>query len=363
MLKHYLAGAVVALSAVTLAAGAAETGTPPNPGAGLGATLTHAYIAPAMQNFQQAATSTGQALQEACGADQAGPSDQVADAFQNLVAAWSGIEFLRFGPLVENNRFERIYFWPDTRGITTRQAQKLLAQDVGDIPDANALKTHSVALQGLPALEYVLYRDNGLLSGAQAANQATACAYAIAIAGNLAALGSELVTAWTPQGDYASLFSNPSADNPLYRTPQEVASEVVKALSTGLQFQTDVKLGPALGTDADHAQARKAPFWRSGLTAHSIEHATQGMLAFYKAGGYAFDEAEWIDQNIQGELHRAIAQLSSVSGVPDELFTQPETHQQLVLAKLLLANTKNLIDQDMAPALGVAIGFNALDGD
>ena len=37
--------------------------------------------------------------------------------------------------------------------------------------------------------------------------------------------------------------------------------------------------------------------------------------------------------------------------------------RQWTLAGLTLKNAKAVVDQDLAPALGVTIGFNALDGD
>src|SRR5690606_25686778 len=110
----------------------------------------------------------------------------------------------------------------------------------------------------------------------------------------------------------ARLFAHPSDDNALYRTSREVASEAVKALSTGMQFQVDVKLAPALAQDAKSANVRKAPFWRSGMSTASLRAAVQGMLAFYRAGDYRYQGAEWIDQNVQGELQRAIDLLAQM---------------------------------------------------
>src|SRR5690606_16200230 len=155
-----------------------------------------------------------------CGEPQA-DFDDAAAAFQHLVAAWSGIEFLRFGPLVEANRFERIYFWPDPRGITTRQVQGVLAKPSSEMPDAQALAKHRVALQGLPALEYVLDRDKGRLTEKGGGDRDAACAYATAVAGNLEHVGGELLQLWDADGEFARWFSTPSPDNPLYRNPQE----------------------------------------------------------------------------------------------------------------------------------------------
>ncbi|PVY61959.1 imelysin family protein [Pusillimonas noertemannii] len=360
MIKQWMGAAVLALAWTMPGMAVAQTAA--ESASGLGARLAQGYIAPAMQQFHEAAGQMGKALQSACG-DPAAGSDEVAAAFEHLVAAWSGIEFLRFGPLVQANRFESIYFWPDPRGVTTRQVQGLLAKPAGEIPDAQGLAKHSVALQGLPALEYVLYRDKGLLSGKQGDDQAAACAYALAVAGNLERVGGELYALWKADGEFARLFSQPGPDNPLYRNAQEVAAEVVKALSTGLQFQVDVKLAPSLGADAGKAAPRKAPFWRSDLAPVSLRAAAQGMLAFYDAGGYSFPGAEWIDQNVRGELQRAVDQLEGMRGGTEQLWRDEESHRGLVLVRLLLNNAKNLVDQDVAPALGVRIGFNALDGD
>ncbi|MGP1614243.1 MAG: imelysin family protein, partial [Pollutimonas bauzanensis] len=143
----------------------------------LGKRLVQGYIAPAMRDFQQSASQLHTALQSWCAAPGKAGQQGLRDGYAQLVKSWSGIEFLRFGPLVAANRYEKINFWPDPRGITLRQAQGLLAQPSA-VPDAIALASHSVAAQGLPALEYLLYRDGGLLAGQTHADESAAGAQA-----------------------------------------------------------------------------------------------------------------------------------------------------------------------------------------
>jgi predicted lipoprotein len=410
-------------AALGISLGAAQAGALP---ADLGPALARGYIAPAMVEFQQAAVSMREGMTAFCpGASlHAGQADAVPampegsgksghegpqasashareappDAleldrrFGRLVQAWSGIAFLRFGPLVDSNRFERIFFWPDPRGVMLRQIQgQLAAADKaqageegagapGSILDPQALATHSVALQGLPALEYMLYRDTGLLrAGAQEAQGfAAACGYSRAIAGNLASIGSELASLWGGSGDYAARFSKPAGDNPIYRSNQEVAGEAIKALSTGLQFTRDIELLPMLGSGPAKASEKKAPFWRSGKSALALAASARGLAAFHDAAGwrYAADEA-WIGSSIDDELTRAAAAFESVAqGLAQAAAAAPvqagalqawleteEGYRQLVLASLLLKNAKGIVDENMAPAFGARIGFNALDGD
>ena len=50
-------------------------------------------------------------------------------------------------------------------------------------------------------------------------------------------------------------------------------------------------------------------------------------------------------------------------GAYQDVASDGETRRQWTLAGLTLKNAKAVVDQDLAPALGVTIGFNALDGD
>ena len=364
----------MALLLPTMASNAGEL--PPD----YGKHLATAYITPAIQHFHQSAQQLHAALQAWCpAADKAGAKN-IKDNFAQLVAAWSGIEFLRFGPLITANRYEKISFWPDPRGITVRQVQGLLAKPDA-VPDADALATHSVAVQGLPALEYVLYREGGLLAEGDIADRdgdsrarMPGCAYAVSIAGNLTHLGHSLAQEWGPAGEYTQKFTQPSSSNPLYRNQQEVAGEAIKALSTGLQFARDVKLLPVLGRDAKTARFKRAPFWRSGLALHAMNASAEGMLRFYQAGNYRYgNEEEWIDGSVRAELRRIVgnfaAMIEATTPTADHpggftQFVETEAgYRQLTLATLLIKNAKSLIDEDMAPAFGVRIGFNALDGD
>src|SRR5690606_34970112 len=125
------------------AAGGAQAGQlPPD----LGATLVQGYIAPAMLHFQQSARHLQSDLEKWCAAPKADGVKTIQDDFSELVLSWSGIDFLRFGPLVAGNRYERINFWPDPRGITLRQIQGLLGKADQPIPDAAGLAGQSVAL-------------------------------------------------------------------------------------------------------------------------------------------------------------------------------------------------------------------------
>ena len=78
-------------------------------------------------------------------------------AYLGTIDAWGRVEMITFGPIAEHNRLERIFFWPDRKGIGLRQVRRLLANSRGDPLSAEALAKMSVAVQGLTALEVLLY--------------------------------------------------------------------------------------------------------------------------------------------------------------------------------------------------------------
>ncbi|MDQ6211884.1 imelysin family protein [Achromobacter insolitus] len=334
------------------------------PPADLGERLARDYARPAMARMVDAASALDGALGIWCAQPGAADAARVKQAFENLALAWSGVEFLRFGPLVQANRYERLAFWPDTRGVMPKQVQSLIAAKDDALLQPGALSGRSVAVQGLPALEYVLYGDPALLRRNGEQDFAYACGYAKAVAANITQISRDVAQAWSAEGDFGRQFAQPNAGNDLYRDQQEVAAEAMKSLSTGLQFARDVKILPVLGDTPEAARPKRAAFWRSQLSTRLLAANLDGLQAFYQAGAYALPAGEaWMAVSVRGELESAARTLQTVPVPLEQALAQEEGRRLLTLAALTLKNAKAIVDQDLAPALGVTIGFNALDGD
>ena len=110
--------------------------------------------------------------------------------------AWSLVEPIRFGPVAEQHRYERIFYWPDPKGLGARQVREALGKEDATVTEAASLSAKSVALQGLPALEYLLYGDDaGTL--AKGGGEATfRCRFAETIAGNVAGMAKDIAAGW-----------------------------------------------------------------------------------------------------------------------------------------------------------------------
>ena len=316
-----------------------------------------AFVQPSTAGFAAAAEKMRVAVDARCGNDAvAGAATPVRthDEFAGLLAAWSRLAFLRFGPLQEDNRYERLHFWPDPRGLVVRQMRPLLA-DGADGPTGKDIATHSVAVQGLPALELVLYGG-----AAQNARPSTAvCRHARAVAANVSAMALAVQQEWQPDGAFGKHFLAPGDSNPYYRNVTERNNEIVKALAGGLQFIEAAELAPMLQS-GDRVAPRRAPFWRSGLTFLHVSAHLHGIVDFYRDAGFSLPgDQQWARQAWLGEMQRAIALAEELA----ELAPDQWQAERIALLKMMIENAREILVQDVAPGLGVTVGFNALDGD
>ena len=70
-----------------------------------------------------------------------------------------------------------------------------------------------------------------------------------------------------------------------------------------------------------------------------------------------------MDSALRDELNRVQEDLAALTMPVAQALTDVEQRDLLVHATLVLANARDIVEQQLAPALGVNLGFNSLDGD
>jgi predicted lipoprotein len=335
---------------------------------GLGQRLLSTYIQPHTLELRDHTRALQAAMAQYC----AQPADAARRArvdaqLGQVVEDWAHVEFLRFGPLVEENRLEHFYFWPDPRGVVQRQMRTVLAGTDAGLLQVAQLRQQSAAVQGIPALEYALHADDGarVIAAGEPAGRYR-CAYATAVAENLTRLAGEIAAGWDGHAPLAVEFAHPGPARAVFRSSREVATEVLKALSTALHVARDQKLQPALGDDVASARATLLPLHRSALTTRYLAAGVAALASFHEAAGFgeALGSADqWIDEGIRDELKRVQEDLDELKVPAAQAVVDEEQRDLLVHAGLLLSNVRAMVDEYLAPALGVNLGFNSLDGD
>lgn len=318
------------------------------------------YIRPATERFARDIHGLDDAVEGFCATPGGDTRAALDAAFRSAVEGWSGIQFLRFGPLVDEHRLERIAFWPDPKGIGLRQLRRALADRDAAVTDPGQLAGKSVALQGLTALEYLLYGDGSDRP------DAFRCTFATAAAGSLATVADAIAGEWAAPQGFAERLMQPDGDDPVYRKPAESLAELHRALTTGLQVTQDQKLKPVLGDTPDSAKPFLAPFRRAGLSVAVLAADLSALGAFTAAAGFARDlpdEYRWLDNSLAFEFGNAVRAAGAVTLPIDEAVHDETARDRLRYLFVVLGNLRSMARQDLATALGLQGGFNALDGD
>lgn len=329
----------------------------------IGTRVAAGFITPALADFSDASGTLAAAMRALCGAPTQAELEKAQAVFAQAMTAWGRVSVLRFGPLTAENRFERIFFWPDARGVTLRQVQGFLASQ--EPVSVAAVAERSVALQGLPALEYVLFGSGSETLG-QKQDGVRRCAYGAAIAGNVAGIAQALAADWASGGAFHASFTAPGPDKDPYRSVDEVAGEIVKAAGTALQFTRNAELLPALGEASGQARGRRAPFWRSEGTFAFAAAQLGAVEALVAAAGFVDGPSDLVNgygRSMTFDISHARDALTSVATAPENAFEEPEDRARIAYATVAMEGAKHTLNGALSGALGLVMGFNALDGD
>jgi predicted lipoprotein len=331
---------------------------------GVGTRVAEEFARPALEAFAQSTQALAAATAALCETPGEPALEATRKAFGEAVDGWGRISVLRFGPLAAESRFERLFFWPDVRGIGLKQVQKVLAQKDESAATAEGLAGKSVAAQGLPALEFTLFGSGSesLASG----DDPFRCAYAAATAQNIANVAGEVRGGWVDGTDFASSFTAPAAEKDPYRSTAEVDGEIVKAADTAFQYIRAAELLPPLGDAPEDANGKRAPLWRSGLSFRLVDAQIAGVRDLLDAAGYRQAlpaETSWVIDSIDFELDNAQRMLGGIAHAPQEAFADEDDRGRIAFANLALDHSGHLVAENLAAALGLVMGFNALDGD
>lgn len=290
--------------------------------------------------------------------------DAARAQFGSLVRAWSRIEIIRFGPILADNRLDRMLFWPDRRGIALRQIQALIAQQDVEALDPATLRQKSIALQGLGSLEYVLF---GTGADDLTASQTYRCALGAAIADAIDTTASEVLRAWEAPEGIAAHFANPVAANADYRSEDEVLRELLGVFVHGFELIRDVRLSPLIGTEQSPPNSKVAIYRRSELTIESMAANIAGMKDLFLVSGMdeaLTDDMRWVAGALDFEFQNFADTAAAVADVPiAEAVVATDPKGKIKYLHILSQSLQKIAVDQIAVSLGLSAGFSSLDGD
>lgn len=323
--------------------------------------VTH-HVIPRYAALDEATRRLDEAARAYCGTPSDAGFATLRDAYAGASDAWQSVQHLRFGPVDLFMRQQRFAMWPDPRNTVGRQLGEMLKSGDRDRISQKSFDTGSVAVQGLPALERLLYDEtppNGF-----------ACEAVTAIAGNLAGMATDVARGW--REDYARTVGQAGEAGTHYQSASEATLDLFKSLHAAVELVADHKLARPLGGSARDSRPQLGEAWRSGRSMENIRLNLRAAQALYlgEGGGQGFghfvrDVAgdKKLDDLFRRAFRQTIATADSVSLPLKEAVKDEKERAKLVqLAKEAMA-LKQLLATRLTTALDIPLGFNALDGD
>lgn len=306
------------------------------------------HILPRMQ----ALAETGAALSDAARADCRPDAPGLRAAFHLATDAWIAASHLRFGPTEDQNRGFALAFWPDTRGLTPRNITALIDTQDPAGRDPATFAEVSIAARGYYALEFLLYDPDITATG----DAAYRCALVQTVAADIATTTAAIADDW--QSRYAALLLT-AGQNDLYRSEDEALRTLFGALATGLEFTADTRLGRPLGS-FDRPRPTRAEMRRAGRSLRNVVLSLRSLqdLARILAG----DNTALRDQ-LTAAFSAALARAETLDDPSFAGTADPQARLRLEALQQRITDIRTLVTQDLGPSLGVAAGFNSLDGD
>lgn len=321
-------------------------------------------IRPALAAFQNRASGLQDAMGPLCAAPSEATLAVARQQFGLAAEAYGRVEFIRIGPLMEDNRADRLLFWPDRKGIALRQVQAILTEQDASATDAAALRGKSVAVQGFGALEFVLFGTGAeTLTGADGAFR---CQFGKAVAGNIAMTAEELAVGWYRDDGVAGHLTRPRPENADYRTETEAMEALVGLVSHGIEAMRDTRINPFIAQGDAAAKPKQALFWRSGLTMAMIRANVEGLEKLVATSGMARavgEEQAGLDNSIAFEFRNAHRAIDLVTLPVEQAVTDAKQVAALNYLVIVTQSLQSQIGEQLSAALGLSVGFSSLDGD
>lgn len=304
-----------------------------------------------LSGFSNLAEQTAR-LEATAQADCTPSSNALRASYGEAFDAWVSVSHLRFGPTEVDDRAFALAFWPDSRSATPRTLASLIAEQDAVAANAESYADVSIAARGFYAMEFLLF-DAATI---ESADPGYLCTLVQTVAADIAASSAAIAQDWATE--YADKLLTPTPEG-TYRSDAEVLQELFKTLTTGLEFTSDTRLGRPLGT-YDNPRPTRAEAWRSARSARHVALSLDSLRDL--ALRLSADNSD-LSTQLTREFDTAIAQ---VAGLDDPAFAgvaEPQSRLRIEVVQQSVDAIRATVRDELGPTLGVASGFNALDGD
>jgi|AntDeeMinimDraft_4_1070355.scaffolds.fasta_scaffold03291_2 hypothetical protein len=276
---------------------------------------------------------------------------------------WQAVRYIQFGPIEQQSRGWQLQFWPDSKNLVGRKINTQLKADAP--PTVQDVEQAGVAVQGFPALEYLLYDDAIEKTALDSTN---ACALTRAVSTHLTHTTQALADDWDAFGQH-------------FETTDGYTHTLLQSAIQSVERLEEKRLANPLGLRGKPANGYRAEAWRSGqsiaLMQASLDGINRGLMpgltALLTSRGHA-ELAQSVREQLDTILERAAALPAGLAPALDDPASDNPALDNPVLDKkdafsalqgfyVQVSQLRQLLALDVAAATGLRRGFNSSDGD
>lgn len=283
-------------------------------------------------------------------------SERLKQAWLNAMRSWSSVGVFNFGPIDDLNIRRKFQFWPDSLNevhskFESRLAGTNLAISETELADASA------AIQGLSAVEYLLYDEHaGQLDTYRSASHK--CQILMGTTHNLVKEARTLVKEWNTQ--YKKAWQTVQTDSSTVfvasELPKSVAGKhhletILNGMLSHLSHLKDRKLAIPLGIKSDEIKAesssrklnvRRLESWRSETSLLHIKRNLMSMETLYiMPEGFSWYLLENLNNTVLDQKIKAL-----FTHIFEQIYTMEHTAEQQISSHNTVALKKLYDDVD-----------------
>jgi len=316
--------------------------------------VTDELVIPAYENLQTASLDLQAASVNFCRAPVTTSLRQLQAAYIGMMDAWQAVQHIQFGPITYFNWNFRMQYWPDERGTSGRQLDAAIAAADAGILNVDSFSRQSVGIQGLPALERLLFADTAL---EDYQNNDYLCPLSEMIAANLNEISAGVLERWLDE--YRDVVLEPDSGG-VFEDAEDLSIEFLKALQESLSKIRDQKLTPVIGEDFTRIRTRNAESWRSQRSLANIKFNVLALQTLFMA----YSEAFYAD-DVEAVLAAFAALNTTLAQAPDNMLSAQDNQADYERLQVIHTQIDAVHEafENALKATDLYLGFNSLDGD
>ena len=287
---------------------------------------------------------------------------QAQQSWHDAMNAWMEVSVLQFGPVMDNDLRLRVQAWPIRPKLLARAIKPILKKPKP--VTVQQIENSSVALQGLPAIEYLLFKQNAT----ELIKASGGCSSLKAISEHTATLAQRLSRAW--QKDFPEVFSSRTVlkDKELALAQLD---DYMNGLATSLQQIKRRKLEEPLGLLG--GKGKKA-LLESHLSKASLNNIRSNIQSIHQLleGGDTYGVIDFLRQFkgdgvalllLEDQLNLVKTTLKSMNFNLEDAYANPAQMKQVENLFEQTGKLLSVMEKSVFKELGVTRDFNSEDGD